>query len=167
MNAVAHPSLLEDCQTRISVNSFSSLTYWLQTVIVSAANSKHKLKPHSSFKSVSGYLWPLDELTVGGMFSFHLPNIYISLAQCKMNFSSTFSLPAQTIFNQTEVIILLQGLLAVNDSTKPKRLLPYKHANVTEYTQSLKPKNSLNGAVVQQKPFHQFSHTSSASGHRI
>lgn len=48
----------------------------VQTVIVSAANSKHKPKPHSSFKSVSDYLCPLDELcNSGGMFSFHLPNI--------------------------------------------------------------------------------------------
>lgn len=167
MNAVAHPSLLEDCQTGISINSFSSLTYSVQTAIVSAENSKHKLKPHSSFKSVSDYLCPLDELHAGGMFSFHLPNIYILLALCNLHCSSTFPLPPQTIFNQTEVIILLHGLLAVNDSTKAKRSLPFKHTNVTENTQSLKPKNSLNGALEQQKHFHQFSSMSRASGHRI
>lgn len=91
--------------------------YWVQTVVVSAANSKHNLKPYSSFKSVSDFLCPLDELTGGRMFSFHLPNIYISPLR-NLHFSSTFSLTPQTIFNQAEVIILLQGHLAVNDSTK-------------------------------------------------
>lgn len=166
MNAVAHPSLLEDRQWWRSINSFSSLMYSIQTVVVSAANRKHKLKPHSSFKSVSDYLCPLDELTGGGMFSFHLPNIYISLALRNLHFSSTFSLPLQTIFNQSVVIILLQGLLAVNDSTKPKRSLPFKHMNVTENTLSLKHKNSLNGAFLQQKHFHQFSNMSRATEYR-
>lgn len=90
MNAVAHPSLLEDRQTRISINSFSSLTYWVQTVIVSAANSKHKLKPHSSFKAVSDYLCPADELTAGGMFS---STCQISIF-CRLYASCTLARPS-------------------------------------------------------------------------
>lgn len=119
-NAVAYLKIREDCQTGVSINSFSSLTHSVQSVIISAANSKHKLKPHSSFKSVSHYLCPLEELCNSGRtFSFRLPNIYILLDVRNFQFSSTFSLPPRTILNQTEVIILFQSLLTNNDSINP------------------------------------------------
>lgn len=156
-NAVAYLKIREDCQTGVSINSLSSLTHSVQSVIISAANSKHKLKPHSSFKSVSHYLCPLDELNSGRTFSCRLPNIYILLDVRNFQFSSTFSFPPRTILNQTEVIILLQSLLTINDS---RQSLPLKHTNAPEYTPSLKPENSLNGAFAGVKetlpPIQQF-----------
>lgn len=102
------------------------------------------------------------------MFAFHLPNIYIPLALRNLHFSSTFSLPQQTILNKNwGHYSPPRPPRPVNDSTKPKRSLPFKLTNGAENTQSLKPKNSLNGAFLQQKQFHQFSTMSRAGGHRI